>query len=209
MGLSKVGVANRALDHIGKDRIASLTENSTAARKVNEVFDSVLVSVLERAPWTFGRTIRVLAEVTNDWPERWAYKYDRPGDMVKFIRLIPPVDDPEGQDPLPVGHRVGAIYANEPSAKAEYIPEITETASLPQYFLDAFAFLLARDLAMPMTRKQSLWDALDQRYEFQLSRASEIDAAQEQSTYTRGNDYIQARGGGVASDDDYWFRGAR
>lgn len=213
MGLSKVAFVNAALDHLGKDNIASLGESSTAARKANAIVDRVLISTLERAPWSFNRKFQLLSSLTNDWEERWAFKYDRPNDMAKFIRLVPPIDLPDA-DPIPVGHKGGAIYANLDVAKVEYVVMSTETGSMPQYFLDAAAFLLARDLAMPLTRKVSFWDTLDQRFEFQLSRASEIDAAQEPSTYISSNDYIAVRGGGEVSPYDsigadgssYWSR---
>lgn len=202
MGYSKVELVNQALDHLGKDRIASLNENSTAARKANEILERVLRSALSRSHWTFSRRLQSLAGLTNDWEERWGFKYDLPNDMATFVRIVPRVDVPNTEPQVPHQLMGGAVYCNEPTAKAEYVYSSTDTLVWPQPFLDACAFLLARDLAMPLTRKQSLWADMNQAYEFQLGAAVEHDAGQELTKYEqRSGGYIDARGGAEAEID--------
>jgi len=204
MGMSRVAFANKALDHLGKDSIASLTEAGTAARKVNAILDNVLEHALESSPWTFARTSQALASVTNDWAERWEYKYDKPNNMLRFIRIRPEDIDTPTSDPIPVALRGGAIYTNAENAVAEYVKPMTTTEDMPAYFLEAAAWLLARDLAMPLTRKMSFREMMQKEYDREWAKAVEIDASQEPHTYIRGNDYLQARGAGAADPwDDY------
>lgn len=204
MGMSRVEFANKALDHLGKDSIADLGENSTAARKVISILDNVLEHALESSPWTFARTTQSLALLTNDWEERWEYKYDEPNDMVRFIRIRHPVCDPQTADAIPVAVRDGAIYTNVEDARAEYVQRRTNTQKMPMYFLEAAAWLLARDLAMPLTRKMSFREMMQKEYNREWAKAVEHDASQEPHTYVAENDYMQARGaGGLDPWEDY------
>ena len=198
MGYSNVELANQALDHIGKDRIASLSENSVAGRKVTEIFTRVLYAALSESHWSFARKIATLANVTNDWDERWGYKYDLPSDCLTFIRVVPRVDPKNaGSDP---DHQLmgGAVYTNEINAKAEYVAKSTATLTMPDPFLEAVSYRMARDLAMPLTRKSSLRAEMSQAYLASLARAVMHDAGQERTTYDLdGGQYIEARGNGI------------
>ena len=200
MGYSKVELANQALDAIGKDRIASLSETSTAARKVNEVFDRTIESALARSHWSFCRKIASLSLLTNDWSERWAYKYDIPSDCVTVVRLVPTSDMRNHEPQLEYELMGGALYCNEPLAKAEYVFRTTNTTTMPVPFLDAVAFLLARNVSMPLTRKPSLWGNMNQMYEMQLGYAIEHDAGQEPTFYPQeAGGYIDDRNGTTGS----------
>lgn len=212
MGYSKVELANQALDHLGKDRIASLTESSTAARKINEVLTRTINAALARSHWTFARKVQTLASQTNDWEERWSFKYDEPNDLITFIRIIPRVDIPNHEPQVPHARRGGSVYCDECDAKAEYVYETDATLTMPQPFLDAVSFLLARNVAMPLTRKRSFWADMNTAYEEMLGLAIEHDAGQEPIEYPQdGGGYIDARGGstseieGAAPDGSiYW-----
>lgn len=212
-GYSNVELVNQALDHLGKDRIASLSEASTAARKANEVFQRTVYSALARSHWSFARKIQTLSQFpTNDWEERWSFKYDIPNDCLNFIRVIPRVDIPNTEAQAPHQLLNNAVYTDENLAKAEYVFETTDTLSMPSPFLDAVSFLLARNLAMPLTRKRSYWADMNDAFEGQLGLAVEHDAGQEPTYYPqRAGGYVDARGGaeseieGAAPDGSiYW-----
>lgn len=196
MGYSNVTLANRALDHLGKEHIASLTEDSTQARKVNDVFAATLHEALEASTWTFARRRKALAGVTNDWSERWGYAYDLPSDSLRAIRLVPEVDLDDNTTALPFQRSDGKLYTNESSAKLEYVFATTSTLEMPPSFLTAVSFLLARNVCMPLTRKQSNWDRMEALWQSKLNTAIMHDAAQEPQfwTQTDGGAYIRERG---------------
>lgn len=213
MGYSKVELANQALDHLGKDNIASLTEVSTAARKANAMLSRVIETALARSHWSFARKIASLPGLTADWTERWAYKYDLPNDMVTLVRMIPLVDVQNTEPQAMYELKGGALYTNENTCKVEYVYVNEETLTWPQPFLDAVAYLLARDLAMPLTRKPGLRTEMHQYYEMQISRAVEHDSGQEPTSYVqKANSYLGARGasddelGGAAPDGSIYWR---
>lgn len=198
MGYSKVELANQALDHLGKDSITSLSENSNAARKLNAAFDRTIHAVLARSPWTFAQKIAALAEVTNDWEERWAHKYDLPKDYVLAARLVPDLDDSDMRVGPTFQVLGGALYTNERTAKLRYVYKTVDTMGFPQPFLDACSFLLARNVCMPLTRKLSMWERMQQAYEYTLGLAVEQDAAQAPQSYIpEDGGYLDERGGGT------------
>lgn len=202
MGYSKVELANQALDHIGKDNIATLTSNVAQARKVNAAFERTIHSVLARSHWTFARKIAALANVTNDWAERWEYKYDLPNDCINPVRLIPTVDL-QRREPIPFQRLGQSLYTNQPDAKLQYVFETDDTMAMPQQFLDACAFLLARNIAMPLTRKRSVYEDMNAMYEYHLGLAIEADQGSEPTWWTLDDGgYIEARGGHAARYDD-------
>lgn len=212
-GYSNVELVNQALDHLGKDRIASLSESSTAARKMNEMFERTIFSALARSHWSFARRIQSLSSLANDWDERWAYKYDLPNDCLNFVRIIPRVDIPNTEPQAPHQLMGGAVYCDELEAKAEYVFETTNTSLFSQPFLDACSYLLARNAAMPLTRKQGMYQGLNEAYEAQLGLAIEHDAGQEPTSWAQaGGGYIEARGGaeteieGAAPDGSIYWR---
>lgn len=197
MGYSNVELANQALDHLGKNNIASLVEESVEARKMNAVFDRTIESALARSAWSFSKEIADLALVTpNDWDERWCYKYDRPTAAIRILRLVPEVDI-QNATPLLYELHGAFLYTNEANAKAEYTLDTTTTTSMPTFFLDAVSFLLARNAAMQLTRKRSYWVDMNEAYEGHILQAMELDAGQEPNTYVpQANTYLDARGGG-------------
>lgn len=212
-GYSNVELANQALDHIGKGNIASLAEASVAARKINEVFERTLYAALARSHWTFARKfVTLTAQTPNDWDQRWAFKYDLPNDCLNFVRIVPRLDIPNTEPQAPHQLFNGSIYTNEVDATGEYVYETTDTLTMPSPFLDAVSFLLARNVAMPLTRKRGYWADMNDAYELQLGLAVEQDAGQEPTTYPQeAGGYIDARGGseadveGAAPDGSiYW-----
>lgn len=204
MSLSTVEFVNVALDHLGKDNIASLDEASTAARKAKARWERSIVSTLERAPWFTARKFANLASVTNDWTERWTYKYDLPNDMARFIRIVPEIDISNTEPQIPHQLRGGALYTHVSPCKVEYVFNKTSTVDLPSYILDAAAFMLARELAMPLTKKRSYWQDMNEAFEAQVAKSSEIDASQEPHSWAQDdNAYIVERGGGF-TENNIW-----
>lgn len=63
--LSAVDIANRALQHCGATRIASMTEDSKNAAAVNFVYDKVRKAELRRNVWRFATRRAVLYPVTT------------------------------------------------------------------------------------------------------------------------------------------------
>ena len=188
-----------ALHHLGKDEIASLTENSTEGRACNFWFSKSAEEVLEMSNWTFARKIASLAQLTNDYSQRWEYKYDRPSDCLKFIRLVPIVDPVDG-GPVEVQMLGTSIYSNEVDAAAEYVYPNLSTTSWPSQFSLAVSLVMARNMAMKLTRKGALFNNMHALAERAVYRAVEYDANQEVTYWTAESDFLVDRNGGPSTN---------
>jgi len=159
--MSKVQICNRALStYLGVGRINSLDEETPAAEQCNLHYDDTVKSLLEMDEWIFAAGRKVLAEVTNDRPDEWAYKYSNPSNML----LIRWVNEPETarmlmlQDKSPDSDREmieGFIYSDVQYAACEYTKLVSDPTIFPQYFADAVSAALAGHMAMPLTESLS------------------------------------------------------
>lgn len=200
MGVSKVELANMALDALGVDRIASLTEASSPARIVNARIDQAIEAVLEMSDWTFARRLVAMALTTNDWAERYEFKYAAPNDVIKVIRLVPLLDIPN-RDPIPYKLAGDGLYTDERDAKLWYTYRNTETTRWPMAFTETVAFYLARSASYPLTRKRQMFSDMHTLMNEQLSKAVEFDAGQEPTFWAHPSEYLNARGADTYSND--------
>jgi hypothetical protein len=200
MGVSKVELANMALDALGVDRIASLAESSSPARIITARIDQSIEAVLEMSDWTFARRIVALASVENDWTQRYEHKFSVPNDVVKVIRLVPLVDIPN-TPPIPYALANGALYTNEPEAWLWYTFRDANTTGWPMAFIEAVAFHLARAVAFPLTRKRQMYTDMDALMTRQVEKAVEYDAGQEVTFWSYPSEYLEARGASRYSGD--------
>lgn len=195
MALTKLDIANMALEFLGQGRISSLAENSNAARTMNFWWEKSVNEALSRSAWSFARKQKALSLITNDRSDAWAYRYDMPSDSLSFKGLM----DPTGaQGPvITTAYLIdsGSIYANIDGAYARYIWANYDPASWIVQFSRAAAYFLARDSAVGITKKFTLADKLEQKAEAWLAKAIESDAAQEAVSWDDGNAYVRARGG--------------
>jgi hypothetical protein len=200
MGVSKVEIANMALDALGVERIASLTENSAPARIINTRIDQAIDAVLEMSDWTFARRITALASVANDWEQRYQIKYSLSNDTVKVIRLVPQIDIPNTV-PIPFSLANGALYTDEPDAILQYTYRHVDTPSWPMSFTETVSFYLARACAYPLTRKRAMFVDMHSLMSEQLEKAIEFDASQEATFWAYPSEYLEARGASARSGD--------
>jgi hypothetical protein len=93
LNYSAVGIANMSLQRIGaRGTIASLTENSPNAIKVNTVWSMILAEVLSERDWKFAKTRIQLEQNANMPVGGYKFAYSLPAD---FLRLVKPREKPE------------------------------------------------------------------------------------------------------------------
>lgn len=212
MSYAKVDIANMALAHLGKAEITSLSESTIEARTANFWYDKVCRVAKARSLWTFDRAIRALAEVANDYEERWAHKYERPNDAAKIARMIPRFDplDRTSAPPIPYQQLGDAVYCNESPAKADILLDGTNPTNWPDDFALAVSYLLARNMAPKLTRKSSYVADTNSLYINTIELAIQNDAGQEPTYYAQDSEYLSARGaspgreGRGADGSTYW-----
>jgi hypothetical protein len=190
---SVVEICNLALSSIGKSvPISSLDEASEEARQCSVHYGQARDWLLQEYPYVFARKVQALAALTNDWTERWGYRYSKPNDCLKIIRLVPEIDDPDNLD-VPYGLRAQSIYADIDTATLEYTFRQEDPSKFPSQFVDALAWALAARLAFPLTRDRQLRaDAAQMAQQMRLS-AESSNANDGQNDYSFIPDHLRAR----------------
>lgn len=190
---SVVEICNLALSSIGKSiPISALDEASEEARQCSVHYGQARDWLLQQYPYVFARKVQALAVLTNDWGERWGYRYSKPNDCLKIIRIVPAIDDPDNLD-VPYGLRGQSIYADIDTATLEYTFRQDDPSKFPSQFIDALAWALAARLAFPLTRDRQLRaDAAQMAQQMRLS-AEAADGNDEQNDYSFTPDHLRAR----------------
>jgi hypothetical protein len=183
---TKVEICNRALNAIGvKQRIATLTEDTEAARKCNVVIDSCIEEVLRAYNWNCATTRASLSRSSSAPAFGYNYKYALPAgpDPPYCLRVISIEDEDENSD-----YRIEGRYllSNEDSVKILYIKRVTDINELDALCCAAIAARLAAEIAFSLTNSNTLQDVMWKVYSGKMQEATEIDA-QEGSAGTFGS----------------------
>lgn len=193
MSTTDIAICNLALGHIGRASINAFDERTAEARECAKFYDHARTTLLAMSMWTFARRRAALAEVTNDYPERWAYAYVLPNDSTGILRIIPEYD--VRNNPVPIDFEVkgGRLYTNVSPATAEFKIDVTDPSKFGSLFVDALSFHLASYIARPLTKSSKLVQEMKQEARAAISYAITHDAAQDVQEYAFDPDSIVAR----------------
>lgn len=192
---SYVEIANYALDMLGKDNIASLTEQSTHASKLNNNYMQVQNGLLEAYAWRWARDYAALASVTNvKRAKLWTYAYSKPGNMRKLIRVVPELEvGSEDTIPNPFEFTGGLIYTHVNLAWAEFVCDQSDPTIFPATFVDAYAAALAARNCMAITKNAVLWGKMLEYSRNLFIIACTVDANQGNDSTDATSETVRAR----------------
>lgn len=199
---SVVGICNMALAAIGQsDTIASLEENSKAARVCRTFYESARDQMLSDFNWPFATKTVALADIGNPQPG-WEYRYRYPVDCLKAREIIP-MGWPS-YDPLPADRRIRfqvgygesgrVINTDQPGAVLRYTVPVDDTEQYNALYVDALSLLLATKIAMPMAVNQAMYGLATQRYMDSIQRAQVQAFSEGHMAVEMTPDLIRTRG---------------
>lgn len=217
MSVSQISIYNMALMRIGQDiGVASPTENSKARRVCDTFWDACRQSALREFPWSFATGFSALAPSVGTAPMGYAYSYLRPSDMLRLYAVI----DVNGlrtwvtalpalwcwpswnSDPHPSMPRVpfrilgDAILTDQPEAYGVFVRDVTDTTKFDALFVDALAWRLASEIALPMVgpaQGAALAQKASQAYDNLRSQAQATSANEGQPDPPQDSPAIKAR----------------
>ena len=166
--VSEVGIINRALTKIGGEPIISRSDDSKRARTCNRHFDDTRDVALAAHPWNFAIRRASLAALADSPAWGFAAQYQLPQDTLRLIEI-------DGVEDYRVEGRRILTNAGAP-LNILYIGRITDTAQYAPAFVDAFATLLASEVAFDLTGSRTLADTLRTAFERGLPAARNADA---------------------------------
>ncbi len=198
MASSAVEICNMALLRCGqKALISSLDENTQAAKVCKVFYDRALGKALESAPWPWATAQAELAVLEDVERDGWGYVYSLPVDCVKVRKIADGVRVPARDASIPfevVAHNGARVLVTDQlDAEIVYTSRVTEPGLFSEAFVDAFAWLLAAELAMPLSVKASLEQACRARWLYEKQVALALDLSERQGDPEPESEFITVR----------------
>ena len=169
---SAVDIANSALNNIGASTINSLTEDSVAARIVNQRYVFVRDAVFRSHPWNC--LVRRASLAQNSTAPTWGYTYafNLPTDpyCLRVLRL----------EKLDLDYKVEGrtIVSDEQTMKIKFIARVTDPNEYDTLLVESIAARLAADICYGITNSNALVANMVALYESKLKEARFVDATE-------------------------------
>lgn len=187
---SKVDICNEALNLLGANTIASLTETSTTAVLCNRIYDTELDYLLRQHNWNIAVREANLAAVTGTPVVGWLYKFLMPTDpyCLRVLNVYDTSDDDQNFQ-----CRGRHIYADVSSIDILYVGRITDPNEFDSMFMKTLVDLLAYRLAFPVTRSTETATTMFTAYRNSLADAMSVDSQEGTPEQIKSEDLIDAR----------------
>ena len=179
MASSVVAICNMALARVGQSIfIDSLSENITAAGVCDLFYEPCRDTVLADGYWNFANTRIALADLGTP-PTNWLYRYALPTDCLAVRYLIVEGSrTPLAKDRIPFEvaeeGNVRVLYTDQEEAELLYTKRQENPNLFSPQFISALAWLLASEIAMPLSAAPTLGD---KAYKMYLNCISQAQAA--------------------------------
>jgi len=142
---SDTEICNQALAHLGERPIASLNDDSAAARACQLLYIPTRDEWLRSHRWNFAVTRTKLSRLADNPPFGWDFQYQLPEDYLRALE----VNDSEAGDWVSdewiiEGRR---LLTNAPEVNFVYIKKVTDVSDFDSLFAQALALKLAIKLS--------------------------------------------------------------
>lgn len=188
---SEVAICNAALAKVSNNRIASLTEGSTAGDLCNEMYERIRDRLLRRHIWNFNKKRVKLAQLSAVPVFGWTYAYQLPSDWVRNIAVFP---DSAGLNQTH-GYEVEgrAILTDHENIWLVYGAKITDPNDFDDMFREALAYALAVELAVPLAKSATLRDRMNEAFQAYVMEAQTIDGQDDPPDYPPESGWADVR----------------
>lgn len=198
---SKVDIANYALNKIGGSNITSFTEDSKAARIVNQRYNAARDAVFRAHPWNCLIRRAELAQSSTAPAFGYTYQYALPTDpyclrVLEFSNgsMSYPQDNMVSSNGDPVYVIEGRnLLTSEGTAKIKYVAQITDPQQYDANLVETLAARLAHEIAYAISGSTTLIQLMEVQYQTQLKEARFVDATEGATTHIEASDFIEAR----------------
>lgn len=193
---SQTAIVNLALGKLGAETtLSNLDENIKAARTAKAVWDIARDAALAEHPWNFAIKRLVLQPLVS--APAWGYQlqFQAPTDMIRLIEVneayvwnIAPGEAPPYQLE---GDRI--LTDLGAPLKVRYVWRITDTVKYSAKFVDALAWKLAHEMALPITESATTWELMEKGFADAIAKAKHIDGTENPPEIPVEDDWIDAR----------------
>ncbi|RJO64162.1 MAG: hypothetical protein C4540_04590 [Candidatus Omnitrophota bacterium] len=195
---SDIAICNLALAHIGVSPIVSLTDELESARALNRIYEISRDAVLRAKAWRFASVKAPLAELADQTCSGWGYVYGYP---VKCLCIRKIFVDTGNKNPPPIEYETlllpsinrKVIACDYEDAYAEYTYQVVDATLFDVSFVMAFSFLLAAQIAKPLTGDDTIAKTMLQIYGSMVSDAARINDIEKNIKPTESSSFEDAR----------------
>lgn len=174
MAHDDVSICNLALQRVGAKSISALTEDSTAGRACNRVYEQARDSELREHPWNFARERVQVAADSTDPAFGYAKRYALP---VNCLRILPTNGEngTDTQDDFQIEGRF-ILTDNTSPINLVYIKQITDEAVFDELFIELLIARIAMDIAEKVTQSNKKKEAATEHYLAVKKMAKRVNA---------------------------------
>ena len=195
---SEVDICNLALQRLGAKSIVSLTEDSTAGRECNRVYEHARNSELRSHGWSFARARASLAANSVAPAFGYAKAYPLPAD---YIRLLPARNVSSnatvlgGIDPNIDWQIESGQILTDDSAPLQivYLKKVTDPNDFDDMFIDLLVARIAMDIAEKITQSNTKKANAETRYVEIKQEAKRINAYERPPQEFPADEWVVAR----------------
>lgn len=148
--MSKVSIANRALALLGENKITNLSDETLAAKSINNMYKDSLKSILSECCWNFACKRAKLNRTTVEPSWGGGNYFQLPSDVIRIFETTAKEWNIEGDKFRTEEKDVGILYTYLNEDDSRYSPQ----------FVDAFACRLAYDVCFDLTNQSSKQETL-------------------------------------------------
>ena len=198
MAFSKTQICNIALSHIGTYTISEFdTDRSEPGNKCRILYDQARLQTLRDFMPSFAEKREYLNLLTAVTPVGYTYAYQYPTYCLRAKQIYRSANYTDPIDFVITANDDNSsrmILTDEVDAILIYTRDIENTSVYDPSFVTAFSWRLAQDLAIPLTKKQTVHDMCSNRYILQISAADASDAQEKRTDKIKvSNRYVTAR----------------
>lgn len=172
MATSVIEICNNALNDLGEEAIASLSDNTKAARLCNQRWPAVRDAVLRAHPWNCALAQAELAASASAAGWRHSNAFPLPTDCLRVLAVCA-----GGADLRAWEVQAGCIHCDEAGPlQVQYVRRIDDPRLFDPLLCEALTARLSATLAYPVTASTSLAQAFWSAYADKLREARGVDA---------------------------------
>jgi hypothetical protein len=180
---SPVSVCNKALALLGANTILSLNDNQTEAIVCKAAYEAVRDKVLEDRAWTFATGRQILDPDSVAPPFGYARRFLIPSTWIRIFKA----DNPNLNGKLKWEREGDYILCNEMQVFATFIQRVDDISKWSPAAIDAFSYLLASEMSLPITENRALMETYRAIYDNLIIDAGATDGAQGRAEQLRAD----------------------
>ena len=186
-----VSICNLALQRVGAKSISTLTEDTTAARACNRVYEQARDSELRAHSWAFARERVQVAADSTDPTFGAARRYALPSDSLRIL----PTNGVNGTDTQDDFEIFGKFIHTDHSSpiNLNYIKRVTDENTFDSLFVELLIARVAMDVSEKVTQSNKKKDDARLHYREVQKEARRINAFERPPQKPPVDTWINAR----------------